>query len=144
MGDGRSVSGSIKLKVPPQIRIEHSKDGINYYKDIRMEDINFIELKAWKGRFLKRKSQGEVYRFEVSRYVLHLNSGQALIHRGEILPFLREFSLSNENGKVRLYSYWLDLYTKEGTWHTGMQGAFGKERVLCHAAVVKKISFIQE
>ena len=141
LGDGRKLSGSIKLKVPPQIRIEHSKDEIDYYKDIRMEDIDFIELKAWKGRYLKRKAQGELYRFEVSRYVIHLSSGQSLIHRGGLLPFLRNFSLSNENGEVHLYSYWMDLYTKEESWHTGLQGPLGKERVLCHAAVVKKISF---
>lgn len=144
LGDGRSLSGSIKLRVPPQIRIEHSKGGINYYKDIQMEDVDSIEFKAWEGKYLKRKKQGEVYRFEVSRYVIHLNSGQSLIHRGELLPFLQDFNLSNENGKVQLYSYWLDLYKKEKTWHTGLQGALGKERLLCHNAVVKKISFTRK
>ena len=142
LGNGRSLNGSIQLNVPPQIRIEHSKDGINYYKDIRMEDIGLIELKAWEGRYLKRKpGGGEVYRFEVSRYVIHLQDGQSLVHQGELFPFLRDFDLSNQNGKVRLYSYWLDLYSKEGNWHTGMKGDIGKERVLCHSAVIKKISF---
>ena len=142
LGDGRSVRGLVQLKVPPKIRVEHSIGGINYYKDIRMDDIDFIEVKAWKGRYLKRKPEGEVYRFEASRYVIHLRSGKSLVHRGDILPFLRDFDLSNENGKVRLYSYWLDLRAKEGDWYTGLKGNFGKERVLCHDSAIKKISFV--
>ncbi len=142
LGDGRSVKGTIRIKVPDTIDIQHTKDGIQYTKSIQMEEVTSIELKNWKGKFIKRKSQGTIYSFEVVRYIIHLNGGQTLLRIGYFLPFLREIVLTNSNGNVRLYSYWLDLYLKKGTWHTGQKGAPNTEWNVSHSDVIKKIIFL--
>ncbi len=141
LGDGRSLKGHLTLKVPLRLHIKHIKDGITYYKDIRMQDIKWIEAKSWAGTFIKRQVKGEVYRFEISGYIIALKNGQKLKLDDNLLSFLREFDMSNVNGKVRLYSYWLDLYKSDKTWHTGMKGRLGNERVICHSDVIQKISF---
>lgn len=141
LGDGRHVSGRIRLKVPPTLRLEHSKNDIDYYKDIRMEDVTALEIKAWQSKYIRRRPVGEIYHFEVARYIIHLENGQSLLHIGALFPFLQSFTVQNANGNVRLYAYWVDLLKKDKTWHTGMKGPVSGERVLAHKDVVHKIFF---
>ena len=98
LGDGRDVTGSVSLQVPKNIHFKHSKQGISYYKTIQLQDIKNIEFKAWKGHFIKHKARGSIYHFAVSRYTVQLKNGQVLSHKGDVLPFLQEFTLSNTNG----------------------------------------------
>ena len=144
LSDGREVTGRLSLQVPKSIHFKHSKQGIQYYKMIRIQDISHIEFKAWKSRFIKAKKMGKIYRFSVSNYTVKLTNGQILEQTGKVLPFLEELLLSNTNGNVRLYSYWIDLYNKNERWHTGMQGPVEGKRFLAHADVIKKIILFEQ
>ncbi len=142
LGDGRKVQGQIIIKAPKTWQVEHEKDGILYQKTIGMGDLSQIVLHAWKSNFMKRKKTGEVYRFEVSRYKMYLKDSQVLVCKKALPDFLQDFVLVNVHGRINLYSYWIDLYNKEGYWHTGMQGPVLEERVFSHKDVIKSIRFM--
>lgn len=143
LGDGRTVAGTIKLRAHSKIRIKHFKEGIEYYKNIYLKDIEVIKIKGWRARHVKRREKGEVYRFSVARYLIQLRDGQKFLAKNSFFNFMENFILTNKFGKVRLYTYWIDLYTKKETWHTGLQGSPKKEWALGHFDVVKEITFIK-
>ncbi len=141
LGDGRNLNGRLTLKTPAEMTIHHSLSGVKYQKVIRMKDISSISFRSWQGEKLRQNKVGQVYRFNVASYAIALKSGQALAVKGEIFPFLKEFQLNNANGTVKLFSFWMDLYKKDGSWYTNISGPQDGRRLTCHRDVVKSISF---
>ena len=141
LGDGRSFKGTAKFKLPNKIKSEHFKNGIRYKKEFSIQDVDYIEYLNWKPKYYKSNSHGDIFSFEVSRFVIYLKNGQSLMQMGPLFSFLREFNVTNEYGEVMVYSYWLDLYQKDATWSTGLIGTLGSERSSPLSEVLKKISF---
>ena len=52
-----------------------------------------------------------------------------------------EAVLENKNGKVALFTFWVDLKRPDGKWHTGLSGPESGVRVMCHPEVVRRIDF---
>ncbi len=141
LNDGRSLKGIAQLNSPGKITSEHIKNRIKYKKAFEVREIDFIEIKSWKPKYYKSNSTGDVYSFETNRFLVQLKSGQALMQEGPLFNFLREFTVSNEHGEAHLYSFWLDLYQKDGNWSTGLIGSLGVERSTGHKEVIRKIKF---
>jgi hypothetical protein len=140
LGDGRQLSGRIRVRLPERVAIQHTVNGIEYRKVVRPEEIRAIELKRWRGRMVRQQESGQIFQFDVDRYTLELAGGQVLTREGELFSFLTSFVLENQHGSVQLYSFWGDLQKKDGSWFSGMEGPTAS-RVLCHKDVVKRIDF---
>ena len=141
LGDNRVIRGKILFRAPKKIIVRHFKKGISYSKAVRIEDISFIQIKKWKSRFIKKNKAGEIFQFEVAESVLRLKDGSLLVKSGRLFPFLRQFPVSNANGRVFLFTYWIDLLRSNGSWYTGMPVLNGRLRNMCYRDVVKKIEF---
>ncbi|MBE7437667.1 MAG: hypothetical protein HS115_04360 [Spirochaetales bacterium] len=139
LGDGRTVQGKVEFQAPREMLLQHTRDQITYEKLLRIADIGSIEFLQWNGRKVKDSRDGSVFEFRPAELVLTLKSGQELQRSGE-LPFLNEFVLSNENGRVKFFTYWLDLRKADGTWYTAIEGPQLKRKV-CHKDIIKKIDF---
>jgi hypothetical protein len=140
--DGRTAEGSVELKTEDTLTIRHSKDGIAYTKRVGFSELRSISLKRWKGQSVRESKDGTIFRFDPAEYLIELRDKSTLHIADEIFPFLKEFSLKNGNGLVQLYTYWIDLQKKDGTWYTGMEGPGNGKRITCHSDVVKKIDFL--
>lgn len=144
LGDGRSVLGKLLFQAPEKIVVRHMRDGIAYEKPVKILDLRSVEFGQWKGSPVKKNSQGQVFQFDVSRFVMVLRDETVLEKMGDVFPFFRNLVLENKYGQVKLFSYWLDLQRKAGGWHTGLSGPSNGYRVVSHKDVVKKIEFVKE
>jgi len=142
LGDGRLVQGKVEFQAPREMLLQHTRDQITYEKLLRIGDIGSIEFLQWDGRKVKDARDGTIFEFRPAELLLTLKNGQELNRSGE-LPFLNEFILNNENGRVKLFTYWLDLRKSDGTWYTAIDGPQLKRRV-CHKDIIKKIDFKED
>ena len=145
LGDNRSIRGLINFRAPKKLFITHEMGGVKYNREVRVEEIHSLQMTRWKSRFLKRNREGRVYQFEVSEYVVKLKDGASLHTRAPIFPFLARFPVRNQNGRVYLYTFWIDLLKGDGSWYTKMPG-IGEDgyRNDCFKDVVKKIEFFTD
>lgn len=139
LGDGRVVRGTVKFKAPKRLRLKHLKSGVRYTKEFPVEEIESVRVRKWRGRFIKRNKDGEVFEFAPHEYEVRLRSGMVLSRQGNLLPFLKTLPLQNSDGQLTIFSFWLDLRRADGSWFTGMKGS---ERTECHKDVLKQIEFI--
>lgn len=144
LGDGRVIPGTIRFRAPKKLTVRHIKDGVPYTRTIRITEIGRIENRAWKAEFLRRNRQGEVFQFDVSSFDLILKDKTPLHLQGALYPFLKRLQLQNDNGRVILYTYWIDLLRKDGTWYTGLPLLPGRIRKKCHRDVIRRIDFIPD
>ena len=143
LGDGRTVLGNIVFRAPEKLLIRHVRDGIHYEKTVAPEDIGGLEFRQWKSSPLKRNKEGFVYRYDVDGYALTLRDETVLEQSGAVFDFWKQFDLQNKYGRVRMFSYWLDLQKDDGHWHTGFVGSAGEVRSRCHGDTVQKIEFLK-
>jgi len=137
--DGRQTSGDVTVSADDPLTIKHTREGISYTKSVHLRDIHAIEIKKWKGHSVRETRDGLVYRFTPASYRIEL-AENTLDIQGDFFSFFQDFDLKNRNGSVRLFSYWMDLEKKDGTWYTGMTGPGNGYRILCHNDVVRKIT----
>ena len=141
LGDSRSLAGELPLRAPEKFQVEHIKDGIRYQKEIRLSDIDAIEIRRWSGKLLAQKKDGTLYEFVPDRIFVRLKDGYTMIAIGNVFSFIRQFPVYNSNGRVYVFSYWRDLQKKDGTWFTGLRGPILGRRVP-HKDVVHRIQFV--
>lgn len=143
LGDGRTLSGKIRLRAPERFTIRHTRQGVQYNKPVQMRDIRAIEMIKWSGKELRQNRSGSVYEFDVSEFKITFADNTSVVVSGELFTFFKSFSFENSNGRVTLYTYWMDLLQKDGQWYTGLDGPASR-RTACHKDAVKKISFTTE
>ena len=143
-GDGRVLEGKIKIRAPSRFTVRHVKKGVQYSKKVRLSDIREIEILKWKSWFLRRNKKGEIYRFAPGKFLMKLHNGKTLRPAGPLYTFVLRFPLENANGRVRLYTYWIDLLRGDGSWYTGMPPLRGRVRKTCYGKVVRKITFLKK
>ncbi len=140
LGDGRTVRGFVVFRAPKQLAFEHTRSGVRYTKRFPIEEMESVRIRQWQSVFVRRNKQGEVFRFEPLEFEVRLKSGATLSRSGSFLPFLQQFGLVNDDGRVQLFAFWMDLRRADGTWFTGMQGS---KRAEAHKDVVRMIEFVQ-
>ncbi|MBR31497.1 MAG: hypothetical protein CMN77_09275 [Spirochaetaceae bacterium] len=142
LGDDRVVSGKSKFTAPESFIFQHNRDGVQYEKTIRARDVRALHFQKWEPVKVGENKQGDVYRFEVTSFRIELKDGYKLQVNNGLPSFWQSFYLENDNGRVRFFTYWMDLYKKEdGSWYTGMEGPATGVRSFPHKDVIRKIEF---
>lgn len=140
--DGRTLTGIIELNVPEKIIINHEVNGLEFTKELEVEEIYSFLFTGWSPELIENKpNKGKVYKFYVSRFSVELKDSLELKVVKKIPEFIEKFSFKNRMGKVILYTYWMDLLKPDNTWYTGLNGPENGERTFCYKDVVKKIVF---
>lgn len=140
LGDGRIVRGVALFRSEKQITLQHHSGGVAYSKRFDVSEIETIRVRQWRARFVRRAKQGEIFHLEPYEFEVRLKSGATLTRKGSFLPFLKQFPIENDNGRVMLFTFWIDLKRPDGSWYTGMQGS---ERTEGHKDVVRLIEFVK-
>lgn len=140
--DNRTFKGKIELAAPERIVIIHEINGLEFSKEINLNEIKSITFNSWLPELIEiKKDKGKVYKFSVSNYNIEMMDSLELKVKKPLPEFLEKFTLSNKYGIVNLYTYWIDLLKKDNTWYTGLNGPENGERTFCFKDVVKKIIF---
>lgn len=140
--DGRVIKGFIEIQLPENIVILHEVNGLEFSKELEMEEIYSITFLAWSPELVENKpNKGKIYKFSVSRYSIELKDSLELKVIKKIPDFIEKFSFKNKMGRVTLYTYWIDLLKPDNSWYTGLNGPENGERIFCYKDVVKKITF---
>lgn len=141
--DGRILSkGKIEIQVPDKILIIHDVDGLEFQKEITLDQVESMIFLSWKPEFIEvKKDKGKLYKLAVSQYIIKLSDGLELKVKRPLPEFLEKFTYRNRYGATVLYSFWMDLYQIGGSWFTGLSGTETGERTQCYKDVVKKIFF---
>ncbi|GIX40997.1 MAG: hypothetical protein KatS3mg129_0730 [Leptospiraceae bacterium] len=143
--DNRVLKGKLELSIPEKIIITHEVNGLEFTKEIKIEDINTIILNGWSPELIEiKKDKGKIYRFNVTNYTITTEDALELKVKNKLPDFLEKFVFSNKYGIVILYTYWIDLLRKDNTWYTGLNGPENGERTFCYKDVVKKIIFLKK
>ena len=140
LGDARTARGLALFRAEKELTFKHTTGGISYSKRFAVDEIETIRIRQWRGQFVRRNKQGEIYRFEPYEFEVRLKSGATLARKGQFLAFLKQFVLQNDNGRVMLFTFWVDLRRPDGSWFTGMRG---NERTEAHKDVVRMIEFVK-
>ena len=141
LGDDRVVKGNVTLSVPEDLTVTHQRDGISYTKRILLTDIRGINFLKWESKFVRKNKEGEIYQFEPSDFRIILKDGSSLLTTTPNFPFFNSFTIQNANGKVTLFSLWMDLLRNDGTWYTGLPAPGLRFSSRCHNEAVKEIEF---
>lgn len=141
LGDGKTVRGQIRLAAPERMQLTHESGGVRYERQISPDEISSLEILRWKHKFIRENKSGLVYEFIPDEVRIRLKDGGEIKRTGPIFPFLRQFVLENKNGKVTLFTFWVDLKRPDGKWHTGLTGPESGVRVICHPEAVRRIDF---
>jgi hypothetical protein len=142
LGDGRTISGKSKFTSPESFIFQHSRDGVQYEKTIKARDVRALHFQKWEPVKVGENKQGDVFRFVVSSFRLELEDGYTMQVNNGLPAFWQSFYVENDNGRVRFFTYWMDLLKKDdGKWYTGMEGPASGPRSFCHSDVIKKIEF---
>ncbi|MCB1167322.1 MAG: hypothetical protein KDK37_11265 [Leptospiraceae bacterium] len=142
LGDDRSVKGKSTFQAPETFIFQHNRDGVLYEKTIHAKDVRALHFEKWKPVKVGENKEGDVYRFEVTSFQIELKDGYTLQVNNGIPAFWQSFVLENDNGRVRFFTYWMDLLKKDsGKWFTGMEGPASGERSFCHKDVIRSIEF---
>lgn len=146
MCDGRILpKGKMEISVPEKFHVIHDVEGLEFQKEVSIDDIDSIVFTSWKPELIEiKKDKGKVYRFSVSSYVITLTDSLELRVKKPPPEFLERFLFRNRLGATILYSYWIDLLQQNNTWYTGLSGPENGERNMCYKDVVKKIFFTRE
>lgn len=140
-GSGKTVRGQVRISAPEQMNLSHEAGGVRYSAQISPDDISSIEILKWKHKFVRENKSGLVYEFIPDEVRIRLKDGGEMKQSGPIFSFLKQFNVENKNGKVTLFTFWLDLKKPDGSWHTGLTGPDSGVRVMCHPEVVRRIDF---
>lgn len=139
--DGRILSGTIQINPPEKIIIIHEVNGLEFTKELNIEDIQSISLIGWNPELIEvKKDKGKIYKFVVSHYIIQTPDLELKVKK-PLPEFLEKFTFKNKLGMVILYTYWIDLLKQDNTWFTGLSGPEQGERNFCYKDVVKKIIF---
>lgn len=141
LGDGKTVRGQIRFAAPEKMQLAHESGGVRYERQLSPDEISSVEILRWKHKFIRENKSGLVYEFVPDEVRIRLKDGGELKRSGPIFSFLRQFTLENKNGKVALFTFWVDLKRPDGKWHTGLSGPESGLRVMCHPEVVRRIDF---
>jgi hypothetical protein len=141
LGSGKTVRGQVRLSAPEEMQLNHESGGVRYSARISPDQISSVEILKWKHRFVRENKAGLVYEFIPDEVRIRLKDGGEMRQSGPIFPFLKQFNLENKNGKVTLFTFWVDLKKPDGSWHTGLTGPESGIRVICHPEVVRRIDF---
>ena len=139
LGDGRTVRGLALFRAPTAVTFKHMRAGIAYSKRFDVSEIESIRIRQWRARFVRRSKDGEIFHFEPYEFEVRLKSGATLARKGSFFSFLKQFPIQNDNGRVLLFTFWVDLRKADGSWYTGMQGT---ERTEAHKDVVRMVEFV--
>ncbi len=141
--DGRIVRGDIELQFPEKLIVKHELEGIEYSKDLQIDQIYEISIINWAPQFLEERKNGKLFKITASRFIIELKDS-IILKVNSIQPppdFLEQFNLINKFGKTTFYTYWIDLLKPDNTWFTGINGTETSERNVCFKDVVRKITF---
>ncbi len=139
--DGRVLSGTIQINPPEKIIIIHEVNGLEFTKELSIEDIQSILLIGWNPELIEvKKDKGKIYKFIVSYYIIQTPDLELKIKK-PLPEFLEKFTFKNKLGMIILYTYWIDLLKQDNSWFTGLNGPEQGERNFCYKDVVKKIIF---
>ncbi|MEQ8350631.1 MAG: hypothetical protein RH862_04055 [Leptospiraceae bacterium] len=142
LGDDRVVSGKSKFTAPESFIFQHNREGVQYEKTIHARDVRALHFQKWEPQKVGENKQGDVYRFQVTSFRIELKDGYTLQVNNGLPNFWESFYVENDNGRVRFFTYWMDLYKKEdGSWYTGMEGPPSGVRSFPHKDVIRKIEF---
>ncbi|MBI3396628.1 MAG: hypothetical protein HY042_12375 [Spirochaetia bacterium] len=143
LGDGRSVKGVLVFSAVDKIMVNHIHAGVNYHKELRPADILSVDIKKWRGRETKQVKDGRVFEFHPYETQVLLRDGTT-VSPSEFFGFFRKLNIESANGRVALFTFWVDLLKENGSWYTGMTGSQEKPRTTCHKDVVKRIEFLDQ
>lgn len=135
--DNREVKGLWESD-KEEISFSHNKEGIIYSKKIKFSEVSAIKIVTWEGKFIKRKSDGKLFKMLPKK--VEIISGTTRFMKEGLLEFA-EFSIQNENGSAKLYTYWMDSLSDTGKWYSNLPAFSGAERKECHADVVREVFF---
>lgn len=142
LGDDRTVSGKSKFTAPETFIFQHNREGVQYEKTIHAKDVRALHFQKWEPVKVGENKQGDIYRFQVSSFRIELKDGYTMQVNNGLPSFWQSFFLENDNGRVRFFTYWMDLYKREdGSWFTGMEGPASGVRSFPHKDVIQKIEF---
>ncbi|MFN3604552.1 MAG: hypothetical protein ACK4UJ_07560 [Leptonema sp. (in: bacteria)] len=140
--DGRTLNGIIEIQAPEKFVIYHDVNGLEFAKELKIQDIDSINFIGWSPELTENKSnKGKVFKFYVTRFFIQLKDSLELKVQKKLPDFLEKFSFKNKMGNIVLYTYWMDLLKPDNTWYTGLNGPENGERIFCYKDVVKKITF---
>ncbi len=141
--DGRQVTGNWEGKAET-IRFSHRKEGILYQKTLELNEIARLKILSWKAEFQKNESNGSTYKMLPAIVSIDTRSGE--IFEKESGMDGTEFAIlkvENSNGVATLYSMWIDLLYKDGTWYSGLRPVSpGDLRTDCHKDVIREIRIL--
>ncbi|MCB1137829.1 MAG: hypothetical protein KDK23_03695 [Leptospiraceae bacterium] len=142
LGDDRRVTGKSKFTAPESFIFQHSREGVLYEKTVQARDVRALHFEKWEPVKVGENKQGDVYRFQVSSFRIELKDGYKMQVNNGLPNFWNSFVLENDNGRVRFFTYWMDLHqTDTGKWYTGMEGPTNGVRSFPHKDVIKSIEF---
>ncbi|NUM40838.1 MAG: hypothetical protein HUU45_04310, partial [Leptospiraceae bacterium] len=108
--DNREIKGKWEYE-KDEIHFSHNKNGISYNKKLKLSEITKVRILTWEGKFLKKKNEEKLYKFLPRRVEIYTNN--AVFQKEGLSEFL-EFSIQNENGSTKLYTYWIDAFSDSG------------------------------
>ncbi|WCL49885.1 hypothetical protein [Leptospira sp. GIMC2001] len=140
--DGRKVSGKWNEK-ETEIHFTHIRDGIRYKKSIKTTEIQTVRLISWNAEPNKQEKEGMSYKMVPSKVWIQLKSGEKFDKdKGLEGTEYSIVTVENKNGSATLYTLWMDLLYKDGSWYSKLEKLDPKlERTDCHPDVIREIQF---
>ncbi|WP_411823600.1 hypothetical protein [Leptospira sp. 'Mane'] len=118
--DGRTVRGEGTI-LTEGIQFIHVKDGIEYKKKLKMEEIESIRIETWELKQKKEEKKGISFEAMPKKIRIRARSGESYYKESGLADLkLLNLEIKNNNGAATLYSYWIDLRYPNGTWFSGL------------------------
>lgn len=136
----KELKGKINLP-SDEIQFSHSKDGIQYKKNLKLQAIKSIHIINWNRQKLKQKSEGTVFQFFPNLLSIQTTDGEEYNTKDVAKLPIHRLKIENNFGETFVYSYWLDLLDNSGKWDSGLSY---KTPENCLNEVVKEINFLQD
>ncbi len=146
--NGKVMKGRIKVNFEKFI-VSHSRNNIEFTKEITFGDILTIEFKSWKAqskRFVgKTQNRKSLYYFYPSEIIMKLKEGFTLKQKKRIKQ-LDSFMFRNKYGDTTLYTIFADIWhiNKDGSgfWQNSKKTSFQKNTI--NPETVIKIDFFKD
>lgn len=140
--DGRKVTGTW-LEKNKEITFHHIRDGIRYQKTIPTATIERVRIQSWKAELQKKEKEGTAFKMLPHSVMIQLKNGDTFQKdRGLEGTDYSILKITNENGSATVYSMWIDLLYKYGSWYSKLKPVKPSEsRTDCHKDVLREIVF---
>ncbi|MDZ4725512.1 MAG: hypothetical protein SH817_05115 [Leptospira sp.] len=141
--DGRTIRGEGEV-LGEGFTLVHTKDGIEYRKKLKWEEIESIKIDSWELKQKKEEKKGISFEAFPKKVRIRTRNGEVFYKDTGLADLkLLNLSIKNNNGSANVFSYWIDLRYTNGSWFSGLPQMKGESLVRedCFKDVVRMIEW---